>query len=167
MGLICGIDIEVEHRGVGVKFIRDLSVEHCGEIADAVLNPPDGMPSRFNPKALLHICAWGHRVSPEWAGLILQHITDEGQRHVLMDKVLKEGSPFVRGPKPCGVSRNYGGRRRPRLVPPEVRGEINAQARRDGLVFPYPFACAKCGFLSGSAKSIERHVKKCQRGAFL
>lgn len=96
MGLICGVDVDAL-RGPSrawvagerdpndpTLYMRRMSIEQCAEIADAVLNEPSGIPSRFNPKALLHICAICSIDGHEWARLIEQHINDPGQRHVLV-----------------------------------------------------------------------------------
>ena len=214
MGLICGVDVE-SHRGPSkwdpsvaeerdpndpTLFMRRMSIEQCAEIADAVLNEPSGIPSRFNPKALLHICAICSIDGHEWARLIEQHINEPDQRHVLVALISEKeeakrpdpihrkrltGAPRVDVPiktytdgrsletfkafvkreedEAARKAAQKAKRRRwKRLKRKEERRKENAYEASLGNRLPFPFACAKCGFLTNHTDLLWDHVRECR-----
>ena len=226
MGLICGVDVEDYRRPsrdmdwdplvVGERdpndptlFMRRMSIEQCAEIADAVLNEPSGIPSRFNPKALLHICAICSIDGHEWARLIEQHINEPDQRHLLVDRITEEngalaappprkrflrGAPRIEVPvkpyEPPDHWKREGWRPPLEAFKDFVKREEEAAARKaawkakkreainrksnlerqkdnayaasTGDRLPFPFACAKCGFLTHGTSRLWEHVKECR-----
>lgn len=220
MGLICGVDVE-GIRGpsnnpllAGERdpsdpslFMRHMTIEQCAEIADAVLNAPSGIPSRFNPKALLHVCAWSLRGPHEWARRIEQHINDPDQRNRLFEEVSEKnqslrpapstrkrltGAPRVEVPiktytegrsleafnafvkreedeaarkasrKASRAARKAKKRAAINRKNMDERQKDNAFAASVGKRLPFPFACAKCGFLTNGTAHLWEHVKECR-----
>lgn len=223
MGLICGVDVEAHRRpSMGrdwdpsvagerdpndpTLFMRRMSIEQCAEIADAVLYAPPGIPSQFNPKALLHVCAWSLKTPHEWARLIEQHINEPDQRHVLIafitEKNESERPDFIHRKRLTSAPRievpvkPYDGGRSLEAFNAFVKHEEEEAARKvarkaaraarkaklreayrksnlerqmenaysasTGDRLPYPFACAKCGFLTHGTDILWEHVKECR-----
>ena len=217
MGLICGVDVEAHRRPsrgrawdpsvAGERdpndptlFMRRMSIEQCAEIADAVLYAPPGIPSRFNPKALLHICAWSLKTPHEWARLIEQHINEPDQRHVLVDKITEENEAkqadlihrkrLTHAPRVDVPIKTYTEGRSLEAFKAFVKHEEEAAARKAarkakkreainrksnlerqkdnayaasmGDRLPFPFACAKCGFLAERTSHLYGHYKECR-----
>ena len=174
MGLACGVDVvdvvEGDPNHVSAHFMRNMTLDQCAEIAMAVLEDPGGIPSRFNPLALLHQCSSHLHNSRYWAELICVHIHDPDRGYELYNVFAKiDRASAVESARVVEKKRVIKQEQETALVEKGARKRDlqghrkaeNSRAAEEGRSLPYPHVCPEplCKFVTAEACSIRAHIE--------